>query len=63
MPDAPITAQTTDLEIKKGKQTTVTVQVNDFTEPVPNTSLTVITNDPYRPQQEVRLVGINKTSN
>lgn len=63
VPDAHITAQTTDLEIKKGKQTTVTVQVNDFTEPVLNTSLTVITNDPYRPQQEVRLVGINKTSN
>lgn len=59
-PDGHIIAHCDNLDIKKGKKATITVQVTGFEEAVLNTNLTVITNDPYRPQQKVRLVGLNQ---
>jgi hypothetical protein len=48
------------LTVKKGKKATISVTVNGLQEAVLNTTLTVITNDPYRPRQTVRLVGLNQ---
>lgn len=60
IPDGHITAQADMLTVKKGKKATISVTVNDLQEAVLNTTLTVITNDPYRPRQTVRLVGLNQ---
>ena len=56
---ASITASIDRNEIKRGKKATVTVEVNTtvYREPILNTSLTVMTNDPDRPSFNIRLVG------
>ena len=58
IPEGNITAQADVLEVKKGKKATVSVTVNGLQEPVLNTTLTVISNDPYKPRQTLRLVGL-----
>lgn len=60
IPDSHITAQADALEVKKGKKATINVAVSGCEEPILNTTLTVITNDPYRPRQMVKLVGTTK---
>ncbi len=60
IPEENITAQTDILEVKKGKKATINVTVNGCKEAMLNTTLTVISNDPYQPRQTVRLVGLSK---
>lgn len=60
IPEGNITAQADMLEVKKGKKATIGVTVNGCKETMLNTTLTVITNDPYQPRQTVRLVGLSK---
>ena len=57
-----ISAETNACTLKKGQSATVTVTLNapHRHDSVVNTRLTIISNDPYTPQAEVRLVGIVK---
>lgn len=59
-PDKAVTVKTVPKQVKKGKQTTVTVTIDPSMVygSVLNTTLTIITDDPYTPVQQVRLVGV-----
>ena len=58
-PSRAVTATADRTEIKRGKEATITVTVDPalVDEPLLNTTLTVITNDPEHPRQVVRVVG------